>query len=104
MPGRRLITLLAMGVWVALIALVLSACSGGSKEKGASGGPPPNGQIVFRRYLDPDQAHAALFTMNSDRSHVRQITHPPMAGGTSSRCGPPMGRRSPSTVRRSTRA
>ena len=68
---------LGVGVLVALIALVLSACSGGSKEKGASGGPPADDQIVFRRYLDPDQAHAALFTMNSDGSHVRQITHPP---------------------------
>src|ERR687890_1336945 len=42
-----------------------------------SGGSTRNGQIVFRRYFDPDQTKGAIFTMNPDGSHIRQITHPP---------------------------
>ena len=85
MRGRRsLRTLLAMGVLVALVALALSACGGGGsqeankKKKRAGGGSDvTNGQIAFRRYFDPDQTEGALFTMNPDGSHVRQITYPP---------------------------
>src|SRR5215204_3837552 len=73
--------LLATGVLTALIALALSACgtgSAGEEQKSASGGSAAtNGQIVFRRYFDPDQTKGAIFTMNPDGSHVRQITHPP---------------------------
>jgi TolB protein len=62
---------------VAGVALALSACGGG-EEKSASGGTAPtNGQIAFRRYLDPDQTKGAIFTMNPDGSHIRQIVHPP---------------------------
>jgi Tol biopolymer transport system component len=62
--------------------LALSACGGGgqdaNKKKSESGGSAStNGQIVFRRWFDPDQTKGALFTMNPDGSHVRQITHPP---------------------------
>jgi dipeptidyl aminopeptidase/acylaminoacyl peptidase len=56
--------------------LLLSACGSGSQEneKNASGGTAStNGQIVFRRYLDPDQTKMKNFTMNPDGSHVRQI-------------------------------
>ena len=84
---RRLSALLATGVLVALVALTLSACgsqgsakggAGGGHNKSESGGTAStNGQIVFRRYLDPDQNKAALFAMNPDGSHIRQITHPP---------------------------
>jgi hypothetical protein len=82
MRGRRLRTLLAMGVSVALIALALSACAGGGgeeqkSESGGGGGAAAQGQIAFRRWLDPDQTEGALFTMNPDGSHIRQITHPP---------------------------
>ena len=80
MRGRRLGTLLAMGVLVALVALALSACSGGqaANKKSAGGGSDvTNGQVAFRRWFDPDQTKGALFTMNPDGSHVRQITHPP---------------------------
>ena len=73
--------LLATGVLTALIALALSACgtgSAGEEQKSASGGSAAtNGQIVFRRYFDPDQTKGAIFTMNPDGSHGRQITHPP---------------------------
>src|SRR5215217_8826555 len=84
---RRLSALLATGVLVALVALTLSACgsqgsakggAGGGHNKSESGGTAStNGQIVFRRYFDPDQNKAALFAMNPDGSHVSQITHPP---------------------------
>src|SRR5919107_690434 len=47
------------------------------ENESASGAPTRNGQIVFRRYFDPEQTKSALFTMNPDGSHVRQITHPP---------------------------
>jgi TolB protein len=39
--------------------------------------PVERGQIVFRRYLDPDRTWGALFTMNPDGSRVRQLTRPP---------------------------
>jgi TolB protein len=81
MRGRKLRTLLAMGVLVALVALALSACSGGqeaNKKKSAGGGSAAtNGQIAFRRYFNAEQTKGALFTMNPDGSHLRQITHPP---------------------------
>src|SRR5919112_4312826 len=86
MRGRRLRVLLATGVLAALVALALSACGearggGGGQEaneKSESGGSADtNGQIVFRRYFNPDQTEGALFTMNPDGSHIRQITHPP---------------------------
>ena len=42
-----------------------------------AGAATRNGQIVFRRYFDDDQTKGAVFTMNPDGSHVRQVTHPP---------------------------
>ena len=79
------ITLDRTTLWVCVLLLglsllLLSACGSGSQEnnKSESGGTAStNGQIVFRRYLDPDQSKAAIFTMNPDGSHIRQITHPP---------------------------
>jgi hypothetical protein len=78
-------TLQRTTLWVCVLLLglsllLLSACGSGSQEnnKSESGGTAStNGQIVFRRYLDPDQTKAAIFTMNPDGSHVSQITHPP---------------------------
>src|SRR5215211_8262246 len=110
MDRRELRALLAAGVLMALVALVLSACSGGGdaggqeNKKSASGASAPTeGQIVFRRWFDPDQTKGALFTMNPDGSHVRQIT-PPRAGTTTPRRGLQMGRESPSIARKSTAA
>src|SRR5215213_8634733 len=81
MDKRRLRALLATGVLVAVIALALSACGGGGggeEQKSATGGSiATDGQIAFRRWFDPDQTKGALFAMNPDGSHVRQITHPP---------------------------
>ena len=79
---------LVMGLLLGLsLLLLLSACGGQGSAKGGAGGEnnksegggtaSTNGQIVFRRFLDPDQTKAALFAMNPDGSHVSQITHPP---------------------------
>ena len=77
---------LGLGLLMTLVVFALSACGeerggGGGQEatqKSESGGSAAtNGQIVFRRYFDPDQTEGALFTMNPDGSHLRQITHPP---------------------------
>jgi Tol biopolymer transport system component len=83
--SRRVALTVAMVVaLVSLCALSLSAYGEGGRGGGddeenesASGSPTRNGQIVFRRWFDPDQTKGALFTMNPDGSHVRQITHPP---------------------------
>ena len=77
---------LGLGLLMTLVVFALSACGeerggGGGQEatqKSESGGSgATNGQIVFRRYFDPDQTEGAIFTMNPDGSHIRQITHPP---------------------------
>jgi hypothetical protein len=100
----------AMVMALMMVAMALPAFAGGGDDdeednESASGGSTRNGQIVFRRWFDPDQTKGALFTMNPDRSHVRQITRPPpRAGATSRRCGLPMGPRSPSSARESMRA
>jgi Tol biopolymer transport system component len=77
-------TLVRSAVWlvllVTLVVLALSACSGSqeaNKKSESGGSAATNGQIVFRRWFDPYQTKAALFTMNSDGSRVHQITHPP---------------------------
>jgi TolB protein len=77
---------LLMGL-LGLSVLLLTACGGQGSAKGgagqenkksATGGTAStNGQIVFRRWFDPDQTKSAIFTMNPDGSHVRQLTHPP---------------------------
>jgi Tol biopolymer transport system component len=73
----------AMVMALVMVAMALPALAGGaddnedSDNESASGGATRNGQIVFRRYFDPDQTKGAIFTMNPDGSHIRQITHPP---------------------------
>jgi Tol biopolymer transport system component len=79
-PRLLLVTPMLLAVLVVSgVALALSACGGGqANNKSATGGSATaDGQIVFRRWFDPDQTKAALFTMNPDGSHVQQITHPP---------------------------
>ena len=110
---RRTTTLLVVCVLLlGLSLLLLSACGGQGSAKGGAGGEnnksesggtaSTNGQIAFRRFLNPDQTKEAIFTMNPDGSHVRQITHPPRAGKTKGRHGLPMARRSPSFAGEST--
>jgi dipeptidyl aminopeptidase/acylaminoacyl peptidase len=66
-----------------MVAMALPVFAGGADDdedndnENASGGATRNGQIVFRRWFDPDHRKGALFTMNPDGSHIRQITHPP---------------------------
>src|SRR5919112_3066525 len=66
-----------------VVAMALPALAGGAGDnedndnESANGGATRNGQIVFRRYFDPDHTKGALFVMNPDGSHIRQITHPP---------------------------
>jgi Tol biopolymer transport system component len=73
----------AMVMALMMVAMALPVFAGGEGDdedrdnESANGGATRNGQIVFRRYLDPDQTKGALFTMNPDGSHIRQITHPP---------------------------
>src|ERR687895_2381939 len=85
----------AMVMALVMVAMALPVFAGGADDdedndnESASGAPTRNGQIVFRRYFDPDQTKGAIFTMNPDGSHIRQITHPPppRAGGTTYRRG-----------------
>ena len=69
----------AMVMALVMVAMALPVFAGGDDEdnESANGGPTRNGQIAFRRYFNPDQTKSALFTMNPDGSHIRQITHPP---------------------------
>jgi Tol biopolymer transport system component len=61
-----------------LVVLALSACGGqeANKESESGGSAATNGQIAFRTWFDPDQTEGALFAMNPDGSHIRQITRP----------------------------
>jgi Tol biopolymer transport system component len=36
-----------------------------------------NGRIAFRRYLNADHTHGAIFTIEPDGRGIRQVTHPP---------------------------
>jgi Tol biopolymer transport system component len=73
----------AMVVALVVVAMALPVFAGGQDDdedndnESANGGATRNGQIVFRRYFNADQTKGALFTMNPDGSHIRQITHPP---------------------------
>jgi Tol biopolymer transport system component len=73
----------AMVLALMMLALALPAFASGADDdedndkESANDTPTRNGQIAFRRYLDPDQTKDAIFTMNPDGSHVSQITHPP---------------------------
>jgi hypothetical protein len=107
---RRMLLVLTAAMVMALVvvAMALPVFAGGrdddEENDNESGGSTRNGQIVFRRYFDPEQTKGALFMMNPDGSHVRQITHPPRVGGTTYRRGLLMERGSPSSASRSTRA
>ena len=73
----------AMVMALVMVAIAVPVFAGGGDDEedndneSARGGATRNGQIVFRRYFDPDQTKGAIFTMNPDGSHIRQITNPP---------------------------
>src|SRR5215210_6275754 len=82
--SRRLVLMVATTVaLVTLGAMSLSAYGEGTgrgddgENESASGGATRNGEIVFRRYFNAEHTKGAIFTMNPDGSHIRQITHPP---------------------------
>ena len=78
----RLITMLGLGV------AVLAAGCGGSEGRSADPAPAaerqsatpkpklPVGRIAFRRYLDEAQTQGAIFTMRTDGTGEKQLTHP----------------------------
>ena len=103
MSRRLALTVALMVALVTIGAMSLSAYGeghgGGDDEENESDGPTRNGQIVFRRYFNPEQTKGALFTMNPDGSHIRQITHPPKGWRDDEmRRGLLMGRGSPSSA------
>src|ERR687890_984481 len=73
----------AMVMALVMVAMAVPVFAGGrgdnedNDNESANGGATRNGQIVFRRYFDPDHTKGAIFKMNPDGSHIRQITHPP---------------------------
>jgi Tol biopolymer transport system component len=70
---------------VALLAVTASAVGCGSSSHGPekakrSAAPPApalGGRIAFRRYFNDQQTTGAVFTIDPDGSHERQLTHPP---------------------------
>jgi Tol biopolymer transport system component len=56
--------------------LVTLAVLGTAVSTASATAPGKNGQLVFRRYLDPERTTGPLFVANPDGSKVRQITHP----------------------------
>jgi TolB protein len=64
---------------LAVAVLFASACSGGDPEpaKKKQASDVPAGTIVFRRFTNPEQTQAALFTMATNQKGDRQITKPP---------------------------
>lgn len=58
---------------IALLAAVAAAVAATSSQATA---PGKNGQIAFRRYMDPDKERGAIFTINPDGTGERQVTHP----------------------------
>ena len=107
-PTTLLVTVFttAMVMTLTMVAMAIPVFAGGDDEdnENASGDSTRNGQIVFRRYFNAEQTKGALFTMNPDGSHIRQITHPPRAGTTTYQRGLLMERGSPSSASRPTLA
>ena len=85
MPMKRTTLLVTLLPAAMVMALSMGAMAEpvlavrGDDADAASASPVStrNGQIVFRRYFNDDQTKGAVFTMNPDGSHVRQVTHPP---------------------------
>jgi TolB protein len=71
----------------AALAAVVAGCDsseGQSAEAGAASKRAdearvalPGGRIAFRRYLDDEQTHGAIFTIRPDGSGEKQLTDPP---------------------------
>ena len=62
----------------AILLTALTACSGDDpKTSEEDKVDVPAGTIVFRRFTNPEQTQAALFTMSTDGRGEKQITQPP---------------------------
>ena len=57
-------------------ALAVFAVLGTAATAAWATAPGKNGEIVFRRYLDPGRTTGAIFTIRYDGAGVRQITRP----------------------------
>jgi TolB protein len=62
------------GAILSAIAFIVAAAAATTSFATA---PGKNGKIAFRRYLDGDQTHGAIFVINPDGSGFRQLTHTP---------------------------
>ena len=60
-----------------LVALIACALLAAAPTASVATPPGKNGQIAFRRYLDPRRSTGALFRANPDGSGVVQVTRPP---------------------------
>jgi Tol biopolymer transport system component len=84
MRGRRLLfncvgarrPLQYRSVSMVLLAAGLCAAFAGSAISARATMPAANGRIVYRQYLDVGRTAAALFTVNSNGTKVRRLTHP----------------------------
>jgi Tol biopolymer transport system component len=82
MSARRLVVPAALAV-----AVAAAGCGGGDRvvttapkaRASAAAAVPsvPAGRFAFRRFLDDAQTRGAVFTVNTDGTGERQITHPP---------------------------
>ena len=61
-------------LWIAAAAV---AALGAGAQSAHATAPGHNGRIAFRRFLDPDRTHGAIFTINPDGSAERQASNPP---------------------------
>ncbi len=64
---------------ILLAGTLMAACSGDDPSPAKKDqADVPSGTVVFRRFLNPEQTQAALFTMSTDGKDERQITKPPL--------------------------
>ena len=75
-----------LAIAAALVALTASACGGAGDDPAASKSTAadkssardiPPGRFAFKRFLDDAQTQGAVFTIKTDGSGEKQITHPP---------------------------
>jgi TolB protein len=57
-------------------AVCVTATLIGTESAALATAPGKNGRIVFRRYLDIAKTRGALFTVKSDGTSLKQVTHP----------------------------
>jgi Tol biopolymer transport system component len=79
MTSGKLRAATVLGTALSLLALTVAATAVPVSARGGhqAGRQETGGQIVFRRYFDADQTQGALFVVDPDGSHARQVTHPP---------------------------